>query len=70
MPTRFSIATVEAVKRDLDTLPEIERELREVGRQDAIRPPRRNPRLRTSDVEEAAVYDLDASRVRVGGSGR
>ena len=59
MPTRFSIATVEAVKQDLDTLPEIERELREVGLQDAIRalaPSIR--RLRARGHKNARILEL------------
>jgi hypothetical protein len=37
MRTRFSIGMVEAVKQDLDALPELDRELREIGLQDVIR---------------------------------
>ncbi len=59
MPARFSIATVEAVKQDLDTLPEIERELREVGLQDAIRALAPSIRkLRARGYKSARILEL------------
>jgi hypothetical protein len=59
MPARFSIATVEAVKQDLDTLPEIERELREVGLQDAIRALAPSIRkLRARGYKNARILEL------------